>query len=127
MTLTMAVLLMNLRPPRPRWRRMARQPGMAACCTATVPIIVALIGFTYWRLTLEPNTRLFCEDWRGDSLFGYCGYTAGLWVLAAWLTLALSGRWRAERSGIDALGRLVGVVWLLILAIRILGGELLGD
>jgi hypothetical protein len=37
-----------------------------------------------------------------------CGYS----VAALWLVLALSGRWRPERSGIDRLGRVLGVAWI---------------
>ena len=37
-----------------------------------------------------------------------CGFT----VAAVWLLLALSGRWRPEKSWIDRLGRLLGVVWI---------------
>jgi hypothetical protein len=37
-----------------------------------------------------------------------CGFT----VAAIWLLLALSGRWRPERSWIDRLGRLLGLVWM---------------
>jgi hypothetical protein len=54
-------------------------------------------------------------------LFWDRAFDPGLWVLAAWLALALSGRRRLEPGGIDLLGRLVGAGWLVILAIRILG------
>jgi hypothetical protein len=37
-----------------------------------------------------------------------CGFT----VAAIWLLLVLSGRWRPERSWIDRLGRLLGLVWM---------------
>jgi hypothetical protein len=37
-----------------------------------------------------------------------CGFT----VAAIWSLLALSGRWRPERSWIDRLGRLLGVAWI---------------
>jgi hypothetical protein len=39
-----------------------------------------------------------------------CGCT----VAAIWLLLVLSGRWRPERSWIDRLGRLLGVVWIAV-------------
>ncbi len=37
-----------------------------------------------------------------------CGFS----VAAIWVLLALSGRWRPERSWIDRLGRLLGVAWI---------------
>lgn len=118
--LTPAVMLMRIRRPRPRWRRLMRQPGMAACSVAMVPIVVALL-------------RLACREWPPqapypsdfdmiwDPLYWDCAFDAGLWVLAAWLALALSGRRRSEPSGIDRLGRLVGAGWLMVLAVRLLG------
>ena len=41
-----------------------------------------------------------------------CGYA----VAAAWLALAVAGRWRPERSWIDRLGRVLGVAWIVITA-----------
>jgi hypothetical protein len=127
MTLTTAALFIRLRRPRPRWRRLARQPGMAACCAAVVPIAFVSIGFAGLKWQLEPNATLWCGDWRADPLFGGCGYLAGVWVLTTWLVLALGRRWRAERSAIDRLGRIVGVAWLAVLALWILGTRLLTD
>jgi hypothetical protein len=34
-------------------------------------------------------------------------------VAAGWLTLALLGRWRPEKSWIDRLGRVLGVGWII--------------
>jgi hypothetical protein len=39
---TFAFLVMRLRQPRPPLRRLARQPGMAACSAASLVLIVAL-------------------------------------------------------------------------------------
>jgi hypothetical protein len=119
-TFTPAVLVMRLRRPRPRWRRLVRQPGMAACCAAFIPCVVALMRFAHqeWRPTVVSVDDFV---WAWGPLFGDLWLDAGLWVLAAWLVLALSGRRRSERSGIDRLGRVVGAGWLMILAIRILG------
>ena len=38
----------------------------------------------------------------------------GIAVAAVWLVLALSGRWRPEKSWIDRLGRMLGVTWIAI-------------
>ena len=113
---TPAVLFMRLRRPRPRWRRLCRQPGMAACCAAAIPSALALL-------------QVFYLDWYGRHGFVCCrvrllwdrSFDAGLWVLAAWLALALSGRRSSGRSAIDWLGRLVGAGWLLILTVQLLG------
>lgn len=120
MILAPAVLAMRLRRPRPRWIRLARQPGMVACCAALVPIAVSLARFA------RGGAIQGREELNPMSLFGpgfylqYRGYDTGLWVLGAWLALALSGRRRAERSWIDRLGRIVGIGWLVVLVIDIL-------
>jgi hypothetical protein len=44
------------------------------------------------------------------SLSPACGRT----VAAVWLVIALAGRWKAERSWIDRLGRVLGVVWIVV-------------
>jgi hypothetical protein len=43
------------------------------------------------------------------------GWTLGGFAVAiCWATLALGGRWRAEPSWIDRLGRIVGVAWMVM-------------
>jgi hypothetical protein len=42
-----AVFILRLRRPRPRWRRLIRQPGMAASCAALFPIATTMVGL--WR------------------------------------------------------------------------------
>jgi hypothetical protein len=34
-------------------------------------------------------------------------------VVGAWLALIVTRRWRAERGGIDRIGRLIGACWLI--------------
>jgi hypothetical protein len=34
-------------------------------------------------------------------------------VGSAWFLLWLSGRWKSERTGIDRLGRVLGLIWIL--------------
>jgi hypothetical protein len=38
-------------------------------------------------------------------------------VAAVWLVLAMSGRWRPEKSWIDRLARLLGATWIGISAL----------
>jgi hypothetical protein len=123
MTLTPAVLLMRLRRPRPRWQRMFRQPGVAACAAAMGPVTLAWARIAYldWHPPGPALAFAFDWAWGPGTVVWHCGIDAGLWVLAAWLALSLSGRRRTERGGIDRLGRVVGAGWLLVLAVRILG------
>ncbi|MGO9465027.1 MAG: hypothetical protein ACLQIB_12220 [Isosphaeraceae bacterium] len=41
---TFALVILRLRQPRPRIRRLARQPGMAACSAASLILVVQLLG-----------------------------------------------------------------------------------
>jgi hypothetical protein len=130
--LTPTVLIWRLRRPRPRWRRLMRQPGMAALCAALIPIATSLVGLRQIA-SLLANPASFVSGAGGEDFntFGstvtvsgpplgdiYTTYGAGvgLWVLGAWLVLWLSGRRRPEKSWIDRLGRLVGIGWLMFLA-----------
>ena len=62
-----------------------------------VPRFVANVGFLACQ-TLQPSL-------------------AGTAVLVAWLILALSGRWRRERGWIDAVGLVLGLVWVGLLGL----------
>jgi hypothetical protein len=42
-------------------------------------------------------------------------YPVGVAVGAAWVNLAVCGRWRPEPEWIDRLGRIVGACWLAMM------------
>ena len=99
--------------PRPRWRRLARQPGMMACCASTLSIF--FLGWHAMIYALGHRYQMIV-----DSAAGPVGTTLIIWqmlnglaVVAAWMTLFLGGRWRAEPSWIDRLGRAIGVYWVM--------------
>jgi hypothetical protein len=99
---TLAALVLRLRFPRPALRRVMRQPGIVASSAATMLI---MIGAIHYVLDLGNSSWL-------DVPFEYTVFSVGCGVAAAWLTLALSMRWRAERSWIDRLGQVLGVYWI---------------
>ncbi len=99
---TLAALMLRLRSPRPSMRRLMRQPGAVSSSAATLLI---LLGCVHYLLDLNN------PSWH-DIPFEFTVFSLGGGVASAWLTLALSMRWRAERSGIDRLGRALGVYWL---------------
>ncbi len=47
-------------------------------------------------------------------------YPTGYAVAAVWLVQAVSGRWRPEKSWIDRLGRLLGMVWIVVMVLTAL-------
>ncbi len=137
---TLALPALRLRRPRPRWRGLFRQPGMAACAITLAVLIATLIGAAAsWPIhqswpkpTTFPGRWFSSVDGRWISSaydgrlpplqqLGRLLYYDGLgspWpgpaICGAWLTMALGGWWRPERSAIDRLGRAIGVVWIVL-------------
>jgi hypothetical protein len=94
--LTAAQMLMRLRPPRPDWATLLRQPGFLGCCAASVGFCIdkGWVSFIHFESLSLP-------------------YVTALAVLFAWTVLLGSRRALAERSWIDRFGRLVGLGWVL--------------
>ena len=113
---TPIVLLIRLRPPRPRRRRMFVQPGTVAMMAVT---LITGLGVMLWGAA---NT---VTGW-GPSLFFYTfAFTdylahAGSAVLVAWTTLILARRWRPEPSSIDRVGRFLGACWIVLFLVMAL-------
>lgn len=116
--LAVSLVLWPLRliPPRPRFLRIVRLPGLVPAYVAWLAVAVALTKALLERPVLE------------RTHFPKLGYlslidTMSLRIVAAkdligpaiavsWLILWLGGGWRPERSWIDRAGRLLGVVWI---------------
>jgi hypothetical protein len=106
---TPACLAINLRGPRPRWRSLARRPGLLACAVATFLLVASLLplvhvagSMDFASLPVAPRSRAL-----------YLGYP-GCGVAGSWLVMAIGGSWRAEPTSIDRLGRALGVGWVLV-------------
>ena len=122
---TFAVLAMRLRRPRPRWRRLMRQPGWLACLASAITI-VAVAGFKQFSDAADRNAMAITLAREGISdpiAVGFARFViypanltpiGGLVVLVTWTLLCADGRWAGERSWIDRAGRLIGVGWLLL-------------
>jgi hypothetical protein len=112
------LLVLRLRPPRPRLRRLVRQPGTSACLALLLAVVIhyglnfalpmqlVALGLTRLKLTLIP----FSQYW---GLY----QTIGDVTLIVWLTQATLGAWRPERFWIDRAGRLLGAT---VIALRFL-------
>jgi len=105
---TVAVFVARLRPPRPLRARLMRQPGMMATATAIAYAVAVGAG---WILAFLVRARYkpAWSDYAGHAIDPHDTATA---IMAAWLILALSGRWRPERTWIDRLGSLIGLAWI---------------
>jgi hypothetical protein len=79
--------------PRPAWRTLVQQPGVAACAAATV--------------------GLFAMLWLWSYRFRLAVLLPGTLVGIVWLGLAASRCWKSEPSWIDRAGRALGIAWLV--------------
>lgn len=108
---TPTVLIYRLRRPRPAWRRLAGQPGMAAMLAVLIAWMTTLSLWFAVR-SFEPADSL------GDEfvaiILGLAAVLSGSGVASRWGVLLLSRRWAGERSWIDRMGRLVGAGWLVL-------------
>jgi hypothetical protein len=106
--LSSACLLIRLRPPRPARRRLWCQPGFAACAAAVLGVVIQAMA-----AVITIHTRLAGWGLFDMQVFWRSWPFSGPAVAGAWLTLIVAGCWRAERSGIDRLGRVLGACWLV--------------
>jgi hypothetical protein len=116
---TLALVPLGLLKPRPRFRRLTRQPGlMAAISFATA---AGLLATTYLFFVI-----VTCLADSGSNLSTIIGLMLspvgvlfllpvffGVAISASWTTLILSRRWQAEPSWIDRMGRALGVFWIV--------------
>jgi len=106
--LSSACLLIRLRPPRPARRRLWCQPGFAACAAAVLGVVIQAMA-----AVISIHTRLAGWGLFDMQVFWRHWPCSGPAVTGAWLALIVAGCWRAERSGIDRLGRVLGACWLV--------------
>jgi hypothetical protein len=109
---TLALIPIRLLGPRPRLRRLARQPGMLATCAAGVTIVFLGLCVMVAALLAEPVVfDLFSLSTPGAW---FCAPMFVGWsVLISWASLLVGRRWRAEATWVDQLGRAVGLCWIV--------------
>jgi ABC-type Fe3+ transport system permease subunit len=114
---TFLLILLRMRSPRPSWRRIWRQPGMAACLVAVFAWLWTALALLL-AMNVEHVARarrvITPADWAqkylSDEVFMY----VGLAVAAVWIVQYSSGRWRRSADWIDMMGRVVGALWIAI-------------
>lgn len=112
-TLTVATLILRLRKPRPTFRCLVRQPGMVATIASLVGLAGAIMSWGYMLY----HTGLLNPAWLNINFWARASIPTACTVIGSWLILALGGRWRAERSWIDRIGRVLGLYWIAVLLI----------
>jgi hypothetical protein len=109
--LTVAVVPLRLRSPRPRLRRAMTQPGILA---ASVVLLVWVISAFGWSVHLRRHGM----TWSTPGMFGAFWQSKSAeiapTVASVWLVLVLQRRWRPATDWVDRYGRVLGLVWILV-------------
>jgi hypothetical protein len=108
----LALLVIRFRRPRPTLPQLTRQPGVVACGSIALTVLVRGVGLLV--LGLRPAVeRAGMSDGYWDRLpiqvTTELGANLSLAVAASWLLLKMSGRWRSEPSLCDRFGLVVGI------------------
>jgi hypothetical protein len=112
---TLAFPLIRLRKPRPRIRKLFRQPGMAGCTAGSIAILYELIWMAFIPIRYYVAGAIMAGFLPTASGFlRLCGDLVCVWLAAAWMVLLLGGRWRAERGWVDRLGRILCLAWIVV-------------
>jgi hypothetical protein len=122
--MTIAVLIIRLRKPRPPCRRIFRQPGTMACFGAIAVVLLEAVGslIAYGMLAFDSSDGSFWAvaqeitdwAWMGERYWEIpprIGHVVGI----LWLVSILSRRWYPEPSWIDRLGRILGGFWIALI------------
>jgi hypothetical protein len=125
--LTLTLLILRVRRPRPPLTRCFRQPGATACAVASILLVLEVVNHFLNPTIRIDMTRMHMDLFMGDldlriavfpaSRFGAIalglGESPGLAVAGAYLALGAAGLWRSEPSWIDRAGRALGWFWIL--------------
>lgn len=107
--LSIALLVIRVRQPRPSRRRLLCQPGTVARLAVSILTLSRFAcGMIPW--TMFFFSKHFDQFYFFDNMIRHIGLGIDLILVPAWLLLALSGRWRADSGWIDRSGRILGCV-----------------
>jgi hypothetical protein len=126
--LTLALLILRLRRPRPPLVLCLRQPGAVACFIAAIFLVLEVLNhfldLTYRLLDVIqlrysiPSYKLTAVVLRSltlfDSIAFSIGAAPGLAVAGAYSALWSAGLWRKESSWIDRAGQILGWCWIAV-------------
>jgi hypothetical protein len=123
---SLAIAGLNLREPRPVLRRLACQPGMIACCAASLVLVIEVVAAILGDLvfspisviprTIPPHVAVALPQRILHNLRGMVMLqaSAGGAVAASWMIMALGGIWRATPTWLGRTGRALGIAWIAV-------------
>ena len=106
----LGVIVIRLRYPKPSGSGWNYRPGFIACAAATMAGLFKLAALLIWGAFEYYRF----EAWYVPSILGQLIEPAAMGVAGSWLTLWLAGLWKRERSLIDDLGIVIGILWLAL-------------
>jgi hypothetical protein len=131
MPLSMMLLILRLRQPRPRFKRLMRQPGTVACWAVFFVVGLRILGVLEGALLARIVGVRWHEmvfDWPWVDEFGWDALPLVVFtwaqdlapqmclaVAVTWSLLAVSGQWHPEPSWIDRMGRVIGIYYILMI------------
>jgi hypothetical protein len=114
--LSLALIVIRLRKPHPRWRRLVRQPGFQASLLVGLATVARLLG-NHWgyRPTLFEFFLIGIGFRQANDVVPI--------MSIGWLLTALVGARRPEPGTIDRLGLALGWAWIGLWVVTLVLGE----
>jgi hypothetical protein len=110
-------LILQLRQPRLRLRRLSRHPGFLACFSSVVVTLVS--GSLIWAISC--STTSGTNGWLDRVVWAeMVSCQIGLAVLAGWACLAASGRCCLDAGWLDRVGQFMGLIWVAMIPVNLL-------
>lgn len=109
--LSLAAFAIDLRPPRPPLRRLAREPGFVAMAVVSLTTSYFLVHFAARECgsyDSTPPMHWTNLSWVFANLFVGLGWN----VAIAWFVLALQGHWRPRSLFTGGIGAALGCTWI---------------
>jgi hypothetical protein len=110
-SLAVALIVLRLRQPRPRRRRLVIQPGFVASAATVVSMILGG-GCSLFYLVIHTVGPGETYSYPVNVHWAWAIATCPDFILGAWLALWLAGLWAPEPSWIDRAGRALGLFWI---------------
>jgi hypothetical protein len=113
-------LVLQLRRPRPRMRRLTRQPGFAACFASafvlfvTGPITAAVITHAVIASCARTGESFSDQYWLVfETWSALVSCQIGAAVAAGWALLALGRQCHIKSGWLDRVGQAIGLIWVV--------------
>jgi hypothetical protein len=113
--LSITLLVLRLRSPRPSRRRLLCQPGFVASLAVTIGLVLEM---AFWN---SANAIIVLESprWTWDNLldashWGVHGAFENVAVIVGWSLLLAGKRWRPEPGWLDRTAFWLGLYWMVL-------------